>query len=145
MSGPKTAGRRGSAAVEFAVSFAALWAIFAGVFQFGYSMYVYNSLAAAVADAALFAARTDFDDPDHLFVTRLKNLVVYGSPGGGTQPLAPGLKPDYVRVSWTRDASGYPLTITISISGYSLDAVFSRYTFDNRPRTTVPFLGTYKS
>lgn len=145
MSARKNASRRGSAAVEFALSFAVLWAIFAGVFQFGYSMYVYNSLAGAVADAAMFAARTDFDEPGHQFVARLTNLVVYGSPAGGSTPLAPGLKPEHVRVSWTKDSSGYPLTITISISGYSLDAIFSRYAFNGKPRTTAPFLGTYKS
>jgi hypothetical protein len=55
------------------------------------------------------------------------------------------LKPEHVRITWTKDASGYPLTITISITGYSLDAIFSRYAFNDRPRTTVPFLGTYKS
>jgi Flp pilus assembly protein TadG len=141
----KNSSRRGSVAVEFALSFAALWAIFAGVFQFGYSMYVYNSLTGAVADAAMFAARADFDDPDHLFVTRLKNFVVYGSPDRGTKPLAPGLKPDNVNVTWTKDASGYPLAITISITGYSLDTIFSRYAFNGKPRTTVPFLGTYKT
>jgi Flp pilus assembly protein TadG len=142
---PGKRSHRGSVAVEFALSFAALWAIFAGVFQFGYSMYVYNSLTAAVANAALFAARTDFDEPDHLFVARLKNFVVYGSPDGGTQPLAPGLKPDNVNVTWTKDASGYPLAITISITGYSLEVIFSHYAFDGKPRTTVPFLGTYKT
>lgn len=145
MSARHTASRHGSVAVEFALSFAMLWAVFAGVFQFGYSMYVYNSLASAVADAAMFAARTDFDEPDHLFAARLKNFVVYGTPAGGDRPLAPGLKPEHVSITWTKDASGYPLTITISITGYSLDAIFSRYSFSGRPRTTVPFLGTYKS
>ena len=136
---------RGNAALEFAISFAVLWALFAGVLQFGYLMFIYNSLNQAVAAGAHFAARVDFDSPDHAFVTQVRNMVVYGSPDGGASPLAPGLATDNVSVTWSLDAAGYPQTITVGIVGYEADAIFQTLTLDTKPRMTVRFLGSYKT
>jgi Flp pilus assembly protein TadG len=137
--------QRGSAVLEFALSFALLWAVFSGVFQFGYSMYVYNSLANAVSQGARYAARVDFDSPSHAFAGPVKNMVVYGSPTGGGTPLAPGLATSQVSVTWTTDAAGVPQTITVGINTYTLNAIFQNFTFTNKPRVTVQFLGSYKT
>jgi hypothetical protein len=36
-----------------------LWAIFSGVFQYGYSMYVHNALQNALTYCAAYASRAD--------------------------------------------------------------------------------------
>lgn len=140
---PSDRRRRGNAVLEFALSFTLLWTVFSGVFQFGYSMYVYNSLANAVAQGARFAARVDFDSPSYTFVSQVKNMVVYGSPAGGGSPLAPGLATSQVSVTWTTDGSGVPQTMTVGVSSYTLNAIFQNFTFTNKPRVTVQFLGRY--
>lgn len=142
---PSDRRRRGNAVLEFALSFTLLWTIFSGVFQFGYSMYVYSSLANAVAQGARFAARVDFDSPGYAFVSPVKNMVVYGSPTGVGNPLAPGLTTSTVSVTWTTDAAGVPQTMTVGISSYTLNAIFQNFTFTNKPRVTVQFLGRYKT
>ncbi len=142
---PRPLSQRGNAILEFALSFTLLWTVFSGVFQFGYSMYVYNSLANAVTEGAHYAARVDFDSPGHTFVNQVKNMVVYGSPTGGGTPLAPGLSTGQVSVIWTADASGVPQTITVGISSYTVNAIFHNYAFTNKPRVTVLYLGSYKT
>ena len=144
-SSSRKSGQRGNAAVEFALSFAVLWALFTGIFEFGYSMYLYNNLATSVSDGARYAARVDFDDPARTFVGRVKNVVLYGAPGGGTSTMVPGLTAAHVTVNWTRDAAGVPATITVAITGYSINAIFGNFSFTNKPRVTVKYMGSYKS
>lgn len=138
-------GQRGNAAVEFALSFVLIWTLFTGVFQFGYSMYVYDSLATAVAGGARYASHVDFDDPGHNFVTQVKNMTVYGDPNGTGNPLAPGLTAGLVSVTWTTDTMGVPQTITVGISSYTAQAIFHNYTFTNKPQVTVRYIGSYKT
>lgn len=137
--------RKGSAALEFALSFLMLWTILSGVFQFGYAMYIYNSLECAVVGAGRYAARVDFDSPAHTFVTQVKNIAVYGNPSGTGTALAPGLTTAKVNVTWTVDSMGVPQTITVAISSYRVDAIFKSYIFTNKPRITVSYLGSYKT
>jgi Flp pilus assembly protein TadG len=139
----KTGRRAGSAAIEFALTFLLLWLLLAGVFRFGYSMFVYESLVSAVAGAGRYAARVDFDSPGHTFVAKVKNVAVYGNPAGGTNPLAPGLTPANVDVTWTVDAVGVPLTLTVSVVNYSVNAVFQTFTWSGKPSVTVRFAGAY--
>lgn len=138
-------GRRGNAAIEFALSFSLLWACFAGVFQFGYTLFVYNGLNAAVAAGARYASRVDFDAPNHRFVTAVQNVVVTGSPDGGGTPLVPHLSTANVDVSWTLDSKGVPQTITVSIQRYTVNAVFTTFNFSNKPSLTVRYSGVYKT
>ncbi len=133
----------GSAVIEFALTFALLWMLLGGAFRFGYSMYVYESLVSAVAGAARYAARVDFDSPGHAFVGKVKNMAAYGSPAGGTTPLAPGLSVANVSVTWTADASGYPLTMTVAVVNYRINAVFQTFTWNAKPSITVRFAGRY--
>ncbi|MCC6859111.1 MAG: pilus assembly protein [Bryobacterales bacterium] len=138
-------GRRGNAMLEFALSFGVLWMFFSGVFQFGYSIYVYNSLTTAVGNGARYAARVDFDDPAHTFVDQVRSMVVYGTPAGDGKAMVPGLTPGHVSVTWTADAKGVPQTITVGVVNYTLDTIFKTYRFHNKPRMTVRFLGSYKT
>ncbi len=137
-------GRRGNAAIEFALSFVLLWILLCGVFQLGYATHVYASLAAAVAEGAHYASRVDFDEPGHSFVGNVKNMTVYGNPTGTGSPLAPGLSTGMVNVTWTTDAAGVPQTLSVSISSYTVHAI-KNYTYTNKPLVTVKFVGAYKT
>jgi Flp pilus assembly protein TadG len=133
------------ATVEFALVFGLLWLLLSGCFKLGYSIYVYQSLLNAVAGGARYAARVDFDEPNHTFVAAVKNMAVYGSPAGGTVPLAPQLAPANITVTWTLDAKGVPVTLTVSVTDYSVNAVFQSFTWTGKPSVTVCYAGSYKS
>jgi len=136
--------RRGSSVIEFAIGFTLVWALFAGVFQFGYTSYVYNGLMSSVANGGRFASRVAFDAPTQNFVTQIKNVVVYGSPSGGTATLVPGLTTSNVNVTWTTDSAGVPDTISVSVQNFTVDAVFTSFTFTNKPSVTMKYAGVYK-
>ena len=52
---------RGNAVLEFAIGWSVLWAIFGGVYQYGYSFYVYNRLMTAVSNAAQLGSKIGYD------------------------------------------------------------------------------------
>src|SRR5579864_6385474 len=71
---------RGNALLEFALGFAVLWALFSGLYQFGYSFYVYNALMTSVANAAELGAKMNYDTSNtSKFSTAVTNMVVYGN------------------------------------------------------------------
>ena len=136
---------RGNAVIEFALAFSLLWAALAGVFQFGYAMYIYNELATATAQGARFASTVDFDSLSQNFAIQVKNMVVYGSPVAGASPLVQGLTTANVSVSWSVDASGVPENMTVSIVNYTCDAIFRSFTWNGKPLVTVRYMGVYKT
>jgi len=133
------------AVVEFALAFGLLWMLLSGCFRLGYSIYLYQSLMSAVAGAARYAARVDFDEPNHTFASTVQKMAVYGNPAGGTTPQVPGLATGNISVAWTVDSKGVPNTITVSVSGYSVNAVFQSFTWSGKPSVTVCYAGSYKS
>jgi Flp pilus assembly protein TadG len=135
---------RGNAALEFSFVFLLFWALIGGCVRIGYSTYIYYSLVSAVAGAARYAARADFDVPNHNFVANVANMAVYGSPSGGGNPLAPGLTTASISVTWTSDATGAPLTMTVSIKEFSVNALFQTLSWRGKPSVTVRYAGTYK-
>jgi Flp pilus assembly protein TadG len=137
--------RSGNTVVEFALCFTLLWAVLAGTFQFGYTMYLYSNLNHAVAMGARYASRTGFDSPGHRFVDGVKNVVVFGSPTAGGAPLVPGLSTSQVNVTWTLDAAGVPQTITVAIQEFPVQAIFTTFHFREKPKATVRYAGTYKT
>jgi Flp pilus assembly protein TadG len=134
---------RGNALVEFAISFGLLWLVFAGVFQFGYSFYVYNALQTATSDAAQLGAKMNYDTSHpELFTTSLANMVVYGNTTvpDGAKPIVLGLTTANVNVS-VNPASAMPTDITITITNFQVDVVFTKFTFDGKPRATAAYMG----
>jgi len=131
--------------VEFAIGAGVLVAVFTGVFEFGYAFYVYNNLLAAVDNGARYAAYRTYDSntttPSSAFSTAVKNMVVYGQPAAGTKAIAPGLTASNVTVTPIFNNS-VPTAMQVSLSGYSLNAVFKTFTLD-KPVATYPFLGVY--
>jgi Flp pilus assembly protein TadG len=138
-------GRGGWATIEFALIFLMLWAFLSGCFRLGYSIYLYETLECAVAGAARYASRVDFDSPNYTFVTGVKNIAVYGDPSGGTVALAPNLTTSNITVLWTLDTKGIPSTITVEVTGYTVNALFQTFTWSSKPSVTVRYAGSYKS
>jgi hypothetical protein len=126
--------------LEFAIGWAVLWYIFTGVYQFGYAFYLYNVLQTATANAAELGSKMTYDTGDpSSYQTKLKNMVVYGDETTGTFPLVPGLTTAKVNV--TANPVDYPTDITVTVTGYTIDAFFTKFTLTNKPRATVQFYG----
>jgi Flp pilus assembly protein TadG len=137
--------RQGSALLEFAIATGILVPLFTGTFQFGYTLYVYNSLQSAVRGGARYASMRSYDSasatPSSGFSTAVKNMVVYGNPDGTGQPVSRGLTASNVQIQPNMNGAA-PESITVQITGYTIDAVFTSFTFNGKPSTTFPYTGT---
>jgi Flp pilus assembly protein TadG len=137
--------RKGSALLEFALATGILVPLFAGTFQFGYSLYVYNILQSAVRGGARYASMRSYDSasgtPSNEFSTAVKNMVVYGNPDGTGQPISRRLTVSDVQIQPNMNGAA-PESITVQIAGYTIDAVFTSFAFNGKPSTTFPYTGT---
>ncbi|HSR05699.1 MAG TPA: TadE/TadG family type IV pilus assembly protein [Bryobacteraceae bacterium] len=143
---PRLGNRAGNAMIEFALGSGILLLAFAGTFQFGYTFLQYNNLENAVARGARYASLYPYDSttttPSALFIGNVKNMVVYGSPSAGTSPALPGLTTGNVNLT-VIFTNGVPSGMTVSISGYSINAVFSNSTLTNKPQITYAYQGVW--
>ncbi len=140
-------GRRaGNVMIEFGLSFAVLFSILIGTFQFGYTFYQYDVLAAAVNNGARYASLRPYDSttgtPSNTFLAAVRNIVVYGDPSGGTKSVVPGLKTTNVNCSAVF-TNGIPSSVTVSVSGYTINSAFARSTLTNKPKVTYVYQGVY--
>ena len=141
MKNSRNKSERGNALLEFALGWSLLWALFAGIYQFGYSFYVYNTVMTSVANAAQLGSKMTYDTANpSQFSTALQNMVVYGNTTAGTSPIVPGLATSNVGVS-VNPQGGMPTDITITINSFTIDAVFTRFTFNGKPRATTAYMG----
>lgn len=138
-------GERGNALLEFAVGWWLVWLLFSGVYQIGYAYYVYNTLMTSVANAAELGSKLGYDNGNPAtYTTALKNMVVYGDETAGTKAIVPALTTAMVTVNVTILGSvGVPSAVTIYINGYTIDALFSKYSLSNKPRTTAAYFGQF--
>jgi Flp pilus assembly protein TadG len=129
--------------LEFALGFFMLWAIFAGVYQIGYCFYVYNALLTSVSNAAELGSKLAYDTSDNgsAYTTALKNMVLYGDETAGTKVIVPNLTAANVSVTVNVDSAGMPDDVTVAITGYSIDALFQKYSLTNKPRVTTLYYG----
>jgi len=137
---------RGNSIIEFAISLPFLVAVVAGVFQFGYTFFIYNSLRNSVHAGGRFASVADFAVGGSSFENQVKNVVVYGTPvpDVDSHPLVPGLTTGQVSVSAnSADAVGIPRTITVSISGYEVPSVWRPMRLEGKPQATFPYMGQF--
>jgi Flp pilus assembly protein TadG len=137
--------KSGSAAIEFAIGAMVMGLLFLGTWEFGYAFYVYNNLLAAVDAGAKYAAVKTYDSgsaiPSSAFKTAVQNMVAYGQPTAGTKPVVPGLTPSAVVVTPTF-TNGVPTQMTVSLSGYQLNAVVQTFNL-SKPSVSYPYLGVY--
>ena len=137
----KNKSERGNALLEFALGWSILWVLFAGIYQFGYSFYVYNAVLTSVANAAELGSKMTYDTANtSQFSTALQNMVVYGNTTAGTSPIVPGLSTSNVSVNVNPQGT-LPTDITITINNFTIDAVFARFTFNGKPRATAVYMG----
>lgn len=140
---------KGHAILELAISAAVMVSFLAGTFQFGYTFYVYNQLVTAVGNGGRYAALRTYRaaSPEDLekAKTAIRNLVVYGDaqPGVGATPAVAHLTPSQVDVAWTLGPSGAPEWVSVAIREFTVDAVFTQFTFRGRPGVEFPFVGRF--
>ena len=136
--------QQGSIIIEFALTFILLIAVFSGAFEFGYTFFAYNTLVNAVREGSRYASLRPYDSatatPSTAFRTAIQNMVVYGDPAGGTTPIVRGLAPSNVQLTVLTSGSA-PLQVTVSIDGFSIDAVFGTFILNNKPACSFPYLG----
>lgn len=143
---------RGNALVEFALSFGLLLTVLAGIWQFGYTFYIYNGLVSAVRNGARYGALADYDGGSSNgtnYKAAVTNMVVYGSPNpaAGASPIIMGLTTSNVSVIPTVDSSGVPSRVTVRITGFAipddLSSIFASFTLNGKPSTTFEYSGRY--
>jgi Flp pilus assembly protein TadG len=112
-------GELGASLVEFSIAATVFLLVMFAVIEFGRALWVHNALTDAARRGARYAvfhdASTDSD-------AKIKNVVVYGNPAGGTNPVVDNLATTNITVS----RSGYGLdtgTVSVSITDYQFQFV----------------------
>ena len=131
--------------IEFALASILMITLCGGIFQFGYSIFVYTSLISQVRSAARYAAAASYTSttstPAQAYSTAVKNVVVYGSPDASTgTPVVPGLTPSNVQIQMTMNGTT-AREVTVRIVNYSVDALFGTITFNQKPSVTFVYNG----
>ena len=136
---------RGATIIEFALAFPLVILILGGMFQFGYTFFLYNSLVSQVRSGTRYASIADFDKPNGTtFEQNVKNVVVYGisNPTASDKPLVPGLNISHVVIdSSDRFASGRPRSIAISIWAFDVPTIWTTFQLNNKTKSTFVYLG----
>jgi hypothetical protein len=141
--------QRGHAMLELAISAAVMVSCLAGTVQFGYTFYIYNELVTAVGNGGRYAALRTYraSSPGDIEKGKaaIRNMVVYGDarPALNTPAQVVNLRPEQVQVNWAMGESGGPAALNISISDYTVDAVFGMVRFIGRPAVEFPFVGRF--
>jgi Flp pilus assembly protein TadG len=147
----KLGSRAGSAMLEFALGSSILVTIFTATFQYGYEFYQYNVVFNAVNNGAHFAALQTYDSntttPSSAWIAAVKNMVLYGDPTGtSTTLIVKNLAVGNITITIGSVGSGTtfsPRSVTLAITGYSINAVTGSYTLTGKPAVTYPFQGMY--
>ena len=140
---------RGHAMLELAVSAAVMISCLGGTFQFGYTFYVYNQVVTAVGNGARYAAQRTYRaataDDIEKGAAAIRNMVVFGDahPAADAVPVVKGLAREQIDVQWSKNEAGAPVTVSVAIKSFSVDAVFKNFTFAGRPAVEFPFVGKY--
>jgi hypothetical protein len=94
-----------------------------------------------VANAAELGSKMTYDTASpSTFTTALKNMVVYGNTTAGTSSIVPGLSPSNVTVGVNPQGT-MPTDITITINNFTINALFTNFTFNGKPRATAVYMG----
>src|ERR1051326_6105098 len=111
---------KGSTLVEYAIGASVLVvAMFAGL-ELTRELWAHKSLTEAARQGARYAV---MHTPGAAEDTNIKNLVVYGSTAGGTNPIVPGLSTTNVQISRTGDFSVNSGSATVKITNYNFQFV----------------------
>jgi len=114
---------RGSTLVEFSIGVTVFLTAMFGVLEFGRALWVHNALTDAARRGARYATMHSPADAD-----QVKNVVVYGDPAGGGQPMINNLSTANVNVNYNNFGLNDG-TVSVSITSYQFQFV-------------VPIIGT---
>ncbi len=106
----------------------------------------------SAANAAELGSKLSYDVANPAaYSTSLQNLVVYGTTTAGTNPIVPNLSTSNVGVAVNpttgpscNAGSGTtpcPQDITITINSYTINAIFTNFALNGKPRVTVAYTG----
>ena len=118
---------RGAALVEFAIAATVFLTVMFAVLEFGRALWVHNALTDAARRGARYAVfqcnPNQASCPNSATsVDRIKKVVVYGDPAGGTQPLLDNLTESNVTVNYSAFALDAG-TVTVGIQNYQFNVV----------------------
>jgi Flp pilus assembly protein TadG len=136
----------GSAMVEFALSALLMFTVCGGMFQFGYSMFVYNQLTSSVRAAARYGALIPYTSttstPRTDYSTAVKNVALYGDPAAasGSAPLVRNMAASNVEIAVTMSGTT-ARQITVRVINFTVDVVFGKITFNQKPSVTFTYNG----
>lgn len=123
----KKKAERGAALVEFAIAATVFLTVMFAVVEFGRVLWAHNALTDAARRGARYAVfqcnPNQGSCPNSgTSIERIKKVVVYGDPAGGTQPLLENLTEDNVTVDYSAFAldSG---TVTVGIKEFKFNVV----------------------
>lgn len=118
--------QKGIAAIELGILMVVLVPLLFGVSELGRAIYLYNTLTKSTRDAARYLSSQGPGIAADLAVA--KNLTVYGTSAGSSQPLVPDLTTAMVNVcdsvSCPADHSNIPTgsgvinLVTVTVQGY---------------------------
>jgi Flp pilus assembly protein TadG len=145
-------GQRGNELLEFALVLPLLLLLLAGAIEFGRAFYTYNILTKSVRNGARYLSDTQMTLSGVIltspvdYVTRTKNLAVYGNVSGSGTKVIPDLLTSQINVTGTAapgPAAGQ-FYVTVS-ANYAYSPVFGfllpGITF--RPKVTMIFVGVF--
>ncbi len=108
---------RGATLVEFSIAVTVFLLSMFGVIEFGRALWVHNALTDAARRGARYATLHTQAEIDSV-----KNVVVYGDPAGGTQPVVPNFTADNVTVNYS-DMAVNKGSVTVGITNYQFQFV----------------------
>lgn len=108
---------RGSTLVEFAIGVTVFVTAMFAVLEFGRALWVHNALADAARRGARYAVLNSSGN-----TTQVKNVVVYGDPGGSGQPMLNNLTTANVIVTYDNFGLNEG-SVSVSIDKYQFQFV----------------------
>ena len=108
---------RGASLVEFAIAVTVFLTAMFGVVEFGRALWTHNALTDAARRGARYATLHTPAEIDNV-----KNVVVYGDPAGGSQPIVPNLSTTNVTVNYSNIAVNKG-TVSVGVTGYQFQFV----------------------
>ncbi len=133
--------------IELAVCAGVMVSCLAGVFQFGYTFYVYNQLVTAVGNGGRYAAMRTYREATASDLEKgraaIQNMVVYGDTRPTVlNPVVANLRTD--QVQW--NGEGRQRRADLGAGGdpqLSCEHGFQSISLDGRPGAEFPYLGRY--
>lgn len=115
--------QRGATLVEFSIAATVFLMVMFAVLEFGRALWTHNALMDAARKGARYAVLHRADQIDDV-----KNVVVYGDPAGGTNPVVENLSTTNVQVSYTN----------FTLDGGTVQVTITDYQF----HFVIPIIGT---